>query len=217
MGRKPLPDYKIEQIILMTANGEKTSTIAKAAGVSPGSVNSYQKRYWEAIEEKKEELSQGNNKSENEQKSGFKKPTPEMEKNSKNKNKNESENEDPIETASEDKFIKAGSTVASEQLVKMYKDLIKAGQSVMDSQNQYKSSVEEMGLKWDQFIRFSVKVGYQIVSEEYMNAYQKQRDMEVLALELEQELHNDEVKSIEHENGDDLDIESLLEQDEEVS
>lgn len=194
MGRKPIPEYKIQQIILMSAQGETQAAIMEATDTTKPTVIRYQTKYKEAIEAKREELDIP--------------PPPETPKggnipidteNENNTDKKKKEKPDPILTAATGKFITGSSETMSKEMVRRFNDAMKGGLMLLDAQMKYMKSLDEMGVTWDKFVDFSLKLGYDEIEEAYIQELERERILDRdVALQVEEGLHQEEIEELEN-------------------
>jgi hypothetical protein len=195
MGRKGLTVDQKNQLILLTATGSNNKSIAEQIDVTTQTVRNYQKKYSELIEAKRKELAGEEPPKETKPKGGYKPPPKDTET---DKPEPPKEKRDPIEVKAEPDFIKKGATVASEELKEMYTQIIKDGKSIMNARYKFQSSVEQMGVDWNKFLNFAIEIGYEEIEKEYMRELERFRDEQAIALELEEQLHQQEVSEIEN-------------------
>ena len=195
MGRNGLTKLEKDQIILMAATGESTKEIAKQIEVSEVTIRKYKNQFKDEIEAKKAEISGQEPPKEHKPKGGYKPPPKDTETDNAEPPK---EKRDPIEVKAEPDFIKKGATVASEELKEMYTQIIKDGKSIMNARYKFQSSVEQMGVDWNKFLNFAIEIGYEEIEKEYMRELERFRDEQAIALELEEQLHRQEVAEIEN-------------------
>lgn len=112
------------------------------------------------------------------------------------------EGTDPLEEPTHKKFLTKGSTVASEQLENMYRNLIKTGQSLMEAQLKYQRSIESMGVGWGEFLDTSIEIGYTLFLEDYEEQLEKQKNNE-LKMVLEEKLFESYLKDDDEEENND--------------
>lgn len=189
MGRKPISDSKIDQIVLMTATGSKTSQIAKELGLTVPTVSNYQKKYALAIKGKREELDIPEEPETN--KGGF--TAVDTDKTNTEKPK---EKPDPIEAGTHQKFMTKGSEYLSKKLEQQLKDAMDGAKMLIDAQLKYQKSLEEMGVTWDKFIDFSFKLGYDAVEERYLKELESRARDRSLNIQVEQKLHDEEIQDM---------------------
>jgi hypothetical protein len=67
----------------------------------------------------------------------------------------------------------------------------------MNARYKFQSSVEQMGVDWNKFLNFAIEIGYEEIEKEYMRELERFRDEQAIALELEEQLHQQEVSEIE--------------------
>lgn len=195
MGRNGLTKLEKDQIILMAATGESTKEIAKQIEVSEVTIRKYKNQFKDEIEAKKAEITGQEPPKETKPKGGYKPPPKDTET---DKPEPPKEKRDPIEVKAEPDFIKKGATVASEELKEMYTQIIKDGKSIMNARYKFQSSVEQMGVEWNKFLNFAIEIGYEEIEKEYMRELERFRDEQAIALELEEQLHQQEVSEIEN-------------------
>ena len=195
MGRKGLTVDQKNQLILLTATGSNNKSIAEQIDVTTQTVRNYQKKYSELIEAKRKELAGEETPPEPKNKGQFKRPTKEMEEANKTKPK---EAQDPIEAAAKDKSIRKGSDFASDVTNSIYKDMVNDGKTIMSARLKYQTSLEQMGVDWNKFLNFAIEIGYEEIEKEYMRELERFRDEQAIALELEEQLHKQEVAEIEN-------------------
>ena len=195
MGRNGLTKLEKDQIILMTATGDSTKEIAKQIEVSEVTIRKYKNQFKNEIEAKKAEILGQEPPPEPKNKGQFKRPTKEMEEANKTKQK---EAQDPIEAAAKDKSIRKGSDFASDVTNSIYKDMVNDGKTIMSARLKYQTSLEQMGVDWNKFLNFAIEIGYEEIEKEYMRELERFRDEQAIALELEEQLHKQEVSEIEN-------------------
>lgn len=195
MGRKPIPDFKIQQIILMTAQGEKTKAISDVTGITIPTVTAYQKKYAQAIEGKREELDIPPSP---EQKN---KKTVTVDSDTTKDSSEKKEKPDPILVSATTKFVNKSSDSMSLEMTRRFNDALKGGLVVLDAQMKYLKSLDEMGISWDKFVDFSFKLGYDTIENAYIRELEQERVRNRdTAMQIEETLHNEEVEDIESSN-----------------
>ena len=195
MGRNGLTKLEKDQIILMAATGESTKEIAKQIEVSEVTIRKYKNQFKDEIEAKKAEISGQEPPKEHKPKGGYKPPPKDTEEANKTKQK---EAQDPIEAAAKDKSIRKGSDFASDVTNSIYKDMVNDGKTIMSARLKYQTSLEQMGVDWNKFLNFAIEIGYEEIEKEYMRELERFRDEQAIALELEEQLHRQEVAEIEN-------------------
>ena len=191
MGRKPLPDFKINQIILMSAQGEKPKSIQEATGVSIPTITAYQKKYEQAIAGKREELDLPAEPTT--KKDGF--IPVDTDKDSGNKEPKK-EKTDPIIPETTKKFITKGSEYLSKELEKQIKESMEGAKILLDAKLKYQKSLDEMGVPWDKFIDYSFKIGYDSIQEAYLKEIELQASERALKIQTLSKLHDEEVRDL---------------------
>ena len=194
MGRNGLTKLEKDQIILMAATGESTKEIAKQIEVSEVTIRKYKNQFKDEIEAKKAEITGQEPPKEHKPKGGYKPPPKDTEEANKTKPK---EAQDPIEAAAKDKSIRKGSDFASDVTNSIYKDMVNDGKTIMSARLKYQTSLEQMGVDWNKFLNFAIEIGYEEIEKEYMRELERFRDEQAIALELEEQLHQQEVSEIE--------------------
>ncbi len=201
---KKLGKIERDQIILLLATGETVKNIAKQLEISIPTVRNYREKYQEEIEKKKAEIAgkEPPGKEEKEEKKNpiyIAPPNPE-------KKENETEEEpDPIEDRAAKDVVPKGSKVATDEMIGIYKDMIKSGKAIIEDQFRYKSSVENMGIKWVDFLKFAHKIGYDILLNEYITELRKtQLDDSMIRIATLQKLHEGEIEDIGEPEDDDM-------------
>jgi transposase len=196
MPRKPIPDFKIQQIIHLAASGELIKEIARITELSIPTVNQYRKKYEKEIAREREE---NGLKPEPPQAPRARKltpapaPAPEEE---------SEEDQDPILEKAVPEFVKQSGGHMSKEMTARFKDALAAGLSVMDYQMKYLRSLQEMGIAWEKFVDFSFQLGYDTIEEEYIRQLEQHRieehDLELQLKEglAEQENEADEDEAI---------------------
>lgn len=203
MGRKPIPDFKIQQIILMSAQGEKPSAIAEATGITKPTILSYQEKYKEAIAGKQEELDI--NPEPKTKKQGF------IPVNSDNGSdgKQKKEKPDPILVGATSKFVTKSADTMSAEMARRFNDALKGGLMVLDAQMKYMASLDEMGVEWDKFVKFCFMMGYDMIEDAYIAERENQRILDRdTVLQVEEGLHQEEISEL--ENNQDKIVKRLL-------
>lgn len=203
MGRKPIPDFKIQQIILMSAQGEKPSAIAEATGITKPTILSYQEKYKEAIAGKQEELDI--TPEPKTKKQGYTPVDSDNDGNSKQKK----EKPDPILVGATSKFVTKSADTMSAEMARRFNDALKGGLMVLDAQMKYMASLDEMGVEWDKFVKFCFMVGYDMIEDAYLTERENQRILDRdTALQIEEGLHQEEITEL--ENNQDKIVKRLL-------
>ena len=196
MPRKPIPNFKIQQIIHLAASGELVKEIARITELSIPTVNQYRKKYEKEIAREREE---NGLKPEPPQAPRARKltpapaPAPEEE---------SEEEQDPILAKAVPEFVKQSGGHMSKEMTSRFKDALAAGLSVLDYQMKYLRSLQEMGVAWEKFVDFSFQLGYDTIEEEYIRQLEQHRieehDLELQLKEglAEQENEADEDEAI---------------------
>ena len=193
MGRKGLSKIEKEQLILLLATDEPTAAIAEQLDVSKQTVLNYRSRYPEEIEQKRAEI-EGRTIEKKTKKKTETKPTPPAEDTAEEE---EEEKPDPIEVLAEKNAPKQGATVALDEMIRIYKDMIRSGKAIIEDQFRYKSSIENMGIKWTDFLKFAHKIGYEIIVSEYLDELRKvQMDESLTRITTMQALHEGEIEDM---------------------
>lgn len=194
MPRKPIPDFKIQQIIHLAASGEKLKEIARITELSRPTVNQYRQKYEKEIAREREE---NGLKPEPPQAPRARKltpaavPAPEEE---------SAEEQDPILAKAVPEFVKQSGGHMSKEMTARFKDALAAGLSVMDYQMKYLRSLQEMGVAWEKFVDFSFQLGYDTIEEEYIQQLEQHRIEEHdLELQLKEGLAEQENEADEDE------------------
>lgn len=204
-GRKPLPDEKIKQIMVMAKEKTPSEQIAKELGLSLPTIRSYVRRYgnWQTPEltpEEEQEIAMLKN--------GSKYRSPESTDNEeirrekpmpmpKPKALPDEEEEEPLTQKGYQKFLTTGSEFLGAELLAMLKTHMAAAKSLLESKLKYEKSLIDMDISWDDFISFSLKLGFSILEEEFIKEKEREIEERGLTLEIEERLHEEDIKDIE--------------------
>lgn len=199
MGKKPISATDKDQLIILTASGSSVKSIAEQIDKTEQTVRNYQKKFAELIEAKKAELSGKVAKNISKDKAPANKNTP------KTKIENAKENKEPedrIEAEAEPKFARKGSDFASDELRDMYREVVRAGQSIIAAKMKYQKSLEQMGVPWVKFVDFSLTIGYDEIEQAYEREMIRYRDDMAMAAEIQERLDLDEADDIGGKKGE---------------
>lgn len=165
-----LTGEKLERLIALLAADAHVTEIQKEMDLSAPTIRKYANEYAEQIEEKRAEIH------------GEK---PEK------KEKKEKEKIDPVLENAIPKFINDAGTNVKKEMTSYFATALKGGMALLRYQNEYAHSLSEMGVKWDDFIEFSLKAGYDMILDEYMKAKERAMSEENdLKLQVEEGLDN---------------------------
>ncbi len=147
-----LSGEKLERLIALLAADATVTEISKEMGLSAPTIRGYRNEYAGQIEEKRAE---------------FHGEKPEK--------KEKKEKIDPVLENAIPKFINDAGTNVKKEMTSYFATALKGGMALLRYQNEYAHSLNEMGVKWDDFIEFSLKEGYDMILGEYMK--EKERAM----------------------------------------
>lgn len=169
----PVKKFDMDRLIALLAAKAKISQITKETGLSRPTIEKYRKQLSKQIKEKEMQL-KGNEYDEEE-------------------DDNEEEEElDPVLANAVPKFINDAGTNTKKEMTKYFSEALKGGMTLLRYQNQYLSSLETMGVKWDEFIDFALKTGYEMVLDKYLDEKEKLRVAENdLKLQIEDKLEKE--------------------------
>lgn len=202
---KKLGKVERDQIILLLATGSSVKATADQLEVSEPTIRNYRHKYASDIAAKKAEM-EGKApppKTAPETKTGTKYIAPPKTPEQKDETKNTEE--DPIEARATNDVIPKGSRVATDEMIDIYKSMIQSGKAIIEDQFRYKSSVENMGIKWTDFLKFAHKIGYDILLSEYIEELRKtQLDESMIRIATLQKLHEGEIADMGEPEDDDM-------------
>ena len=186
MGRKPVPDFRVKQIILLRSEGASISQIMKETELGKATVLKYIEMHKKDIEKMTKKPQEINNVV-----NATKVKESDQEKKKDNKPKIASVEDETTKNTIR-KAADSVSTLKAKEITEDYK----AAQMLHSASVRYQKNVEMMGLEWDRFIAWAVDEAYQAAVEAYKEKMDKQlREAELLQEALEEELANPKPKT----------------------
>jgi predicted transcriptional regulator len=186
MGRKPVPDFRVKQIILLRSEGASISQIMKETELGKATVLKYIEMHKKDIEKMTKKPQEINNVV-----NATKVKESDQEKKKDNKPKIASVEDETTKNTIR-KAADSVSTLKAKEITEDYK----AAQMLHSASVRYQKNVEMMGLEWDRFIAWAIDEAYQAAVEAYKEKMDKQlREAELLQEALEEELANPKPKT----------------------
>jgi hypothetical protein len=111
---------------------------------------------------------------------------------------------DILDSSTEKKYVSKATETTSEVMKRELDSTIKTGLALRSASYKYQTSVENMGVEWEDFLGFSIEIGYDTLVDAYQKELEKQELIDSIDIAgYEQALHEESVKSLAEEGKED--------------